>query len=528
MQIPFQLTDQEGNLAGPELWEHTTYVLKFELALTAEQHAAIHQNYRAIMRRSYRSTYTVRFENHVGAVSLFGKTFRIQSKKWDEEQLDCLWREVSRQAATLPYYQFAVARQAAERTPEEQEAIRYQQWVYLRHELLEREELRTAWESVAREPHSLLSTEQQQKEPWLASKADDRTWLHMISSGNLTELTSTDHPLAKTSVSRQLAIRTGSPLYPTELTETHKYMSYDTRENRFIKHALHEFLEVIVWMSGYLAKKKQTQSIHRLDELERENQNLHKQLHSMLSLYWMAEVGRLQGSFGNSTVLQRRQGYRQWFVFYQRWIQGIRYPMDQNRLAELVEAKNVATVYEYWCFFEVLKAVEEVIGHPRERLKVKREVDEFQRLGNGLEMIYNWQGEPLTVCFNKQFSKKDGPVYSGLVLRPDISLRWRGAWYHFDAKFKKGLIREDLQKMHVYKDAISGSRSSVALYPAPNKQARQYLFESGTAEEKAPWEGVGGMDLHVGGDNQPLVELVRNLLEREDVRVNDSTVFSRR
>ncbi|KEO84397.1 DUF2357 domain-containing protein [Tumebacillus flagellatus] len=506
MEIDFTLHLPSGKEhKGNELQENVEYEVVFKSEdLTKKAREHLEKNYSSVLTPFYRN-YKLVFRNLVGHVSFLGKTFEVVSRKWTKEQVNQMWLEVSEQAAALLFSYRSPVKQAAQRSVREREIWKYQQWVFLRDQLLHRKELTSAWELIAREPHTIIGVERLQSDSWEVGAFDERSWYRAIESSDVTVL-GQGHPLRQTAIARLMSNERGQSFFPNKMEETKKRIMFDTRENRFLKYMLDEMLQLVEWKERFLLKDKK--NVYRIDELMKQNHQMKCTLQGMLSVPWLAEVGRYQGDCGNSTVLQRKVGYRQWFAFYQEWLQGIRYPFEPEEMQVLVETRDVAKIFEYWCFFQVLQTIEAVSGVRRPKVKLTNSEDEGAHLGNGVEVSYQIGEKELIVYFNKSFSRKKGSSYT-LQVRPDISLLWGGKWHHFDAKFKDGyaqrdlVLRGDLERMHVYKDAIQNSNSSIALYPA-----RRYTW--GRFYESGLGGGVGVIGLRIG----ELSSRLRGVLER--------------
>src|SRR5260221_13483940 len=67
----------------------------------------------------------------------------------------------------------------------------------------------------------------------------------------------------------------------------------------------------------------------------------------------------------SSTVLQGRRGYRDVYRHASRYRLSARWlPLDEIELAALLELKDIAKLYELWCFFRVADAVSARFGEP--------------------------------------------------------------------------------------------------------------------------------------------------------------------
>jgi predicted component of viral defense system (DUF524 family) len=221
-----------------------------------------------------------------------------------------------------------------------------------------------------------------------------------------------------------------------------------------------------------------------------------------------------------STVLQRRWGYREVFQHFVRIRLVSRIPFDDQTLEDLLGLKDIATLYEIWCFFAVVRAVELFLGPARSAQTANVEIGESE-VRVPWKVRVAWP-DGTEVLYNATYSRASSDRKSTSVpLRPDISLLVpsgpnRGL-HLLDAKFRlrsvdleredeeaTSYLRADLYKMHAYRDAIRGARSVHILYP-------------GSLDTFFPADGVpgGGVGVRraVPGDSR-LQELIESLVKR--------------
>ncbi|MGC4190602.1 MAG: DUF2357 domain-containing protein [Thermomicrobiales bacterium] len=191
------------------------------------------------------------------------------------------------------------------------------------------------------------------------------------------------------------------------------------------------------------------------------------------------EVGPLVRIPAESRVLQRRDGYREltrlWFAF-----QRARQPLF-DRLEHAIDIRDIATLYEYWVFFELADRIGAALDLPGTMDAVGDGVDGLRhrfacRFGTAGTLVYNWSERG----------------YSGVRLRPDyVWIPAEGVRVAFDAKFRMVASTspavledgelpagvsydpkdDDLVKMHAYRDAL-GVRAAVVLYPGTSATFR--------------------------------------------------------
>lgn len=341
----------------------------------------------------------------------------------------------------------------------------------------------------------------------------------------------------------------GIDTLPGRIMTIRKTDSVDTPENRFIKHALENFLKLCTDINNkakdFGHKKLKNESELLIRELE-------KQLHHSVFRY----ISRLTTLKLNSPVLQRKEGYREvlrvWLMF--------------DLAAKLIwkggddvysgGKKDIATLYEYWLFFKLLDMLQSIF-----EIKPKDISDLIQETSDGLNLqikqgestalqgVYDSGSRKLNIRFNynRPFSGEKTYPDSGswtTRLRPDYTLSF---WpfgisepeaekqelivhVHFDAKYKvanltdflgqntendldkekvenrKGIYKNaDLLKMHAYKDAIRRTGGAYVLYPG-DKAIKQRGFH-----EIIP--GLGAFPIRPSKTDSGIGELKAFILE---------------
>ncbi len=174
--------------------------------------------------------------------------------------------------------------------------------------------------------------------------------------------------------------------------------SNDTQENRFLKYALGQIA------SKYEALKKRIEAIKNTSDIPRqEMETVAKTLKHLQRNPFFRTVGRFKGLTQESLVLQRATGYSQ---IYKTW-QLLRRAYSLHDNMYRLQTKDIATLYEIWCFIEVSHIV-------REQLGLGVDVDHRNRMEmNG---VFTWElgkGEHSRILF-----RKDGMELAELVYNP--------------------------------------------------------------------------------------------------------------
>jgi predicted component of viral defense system (DUF524 family) len=191
----------------------------------------------------------------------------------------------------------------------------------------------------------------------------------------------------------------------------------------------------------------------------------------------------------------------------------------------IVALRDAATLYEWWCFFEIVRAVSDVLG-PAVRVDPAAATWQGAELGQGLTAYFSGG---VRVEFNRSFSRSESALHRSysVSLRPDILIETPHDRHIFDAKFafeprtpiddqdddsedetRAGRARRwHIHKMHTYRDALDRVASVRVLYPG----SKHEWYPVGPAGAR---DGVGALPLRVGSaiDSDALRSLLKELL----------------
>ena len=252
--------------------------------------------------------------------------------------------------------------------------------------------------------------------------------------------------------------------------------SNDTQENRFLKYALQQIT------SKYDALKKRIETIRNYSAEQKEQMDVMLQKLKHLGCHpFFRTVGKFKGLTQESLVLQKATGYSQ---VYRTWNM-LRRAYSLNDGIYRLQSKDIATLYEIWCFIEVSHIVRDQLGLTQEDLDHQ----------NRMEMngIFTWElgkGEHSKILFKKdnielaelmynpKHTETDNDItgINNMVARtvpqkPDIVLQLTKNDLHqnmkmtylFDAKYRisgrdsNGVDTppdDAINQMHRYRDAI--------------------------------------------------------------------------
>ena len=319
-----------------------------------------------------------------------------------------------------------------------------------------------------------------------------------------------------------------------------KSRDLDTPENRFVKFSLVEYqtflghaLTVFDGAKGWGAAAALARRLATFVD-------------DWLGRGMFREIGDIRFAPLSSPVLQRKAGYRELLRWWLRFRTAAELSWKGGEDVFHAGQRDVATLYEYWLFFELLDwfckrcrdgerpEIEELIdglgvGEPNLRLKKQAELGPFcGAFGGGSRQVN------ARFAYNRRFEVTVGRDQGGSWTRrlhPDYTLTfWPNSMteekaeesellvhVHFDAKYRVGNLddlfgqkddedvdgeidgnynRQDLLKMHAYRDAIKRSQGAYVLYPgSANSQKRFTGFH-----EILPGLGAFGVAPDENGD----------------------------
>ncbi len=253
--------------------------------------------------------------------------------------------------------------------------------------------------------------------------------------------------------------------------------THNTVENRFFKHALIVIQKRYSDLAGRVLKFK----IPLSDNVREQIQHSEKELKHLLNNPFFRTVGNFEGLKQESLVLQRDTNYstiyRTYFI--------LRKSFSLNDGMFRMETKDIATLYEIWCFIEVSHIVREQLGISEEDMDHSNRMEMnglfSWELGKGEQsrILYRKDGVELAeLVYNpKQTEKENDKIginnleVCTVPQKPDIVLqltkddveKGMRMTYLFDAKYridKKDSLGVDLppedaiNQMHRFRDAI--------------------------------------------------------------------------
>lgn len=504
--------------------------------------AVIHDRLAPVAELLKNDLLLLRFGNTVGHFDVPGLG-RIESRsgKWGSEHFGLMLAELTEIAAGLPFSAGQAAALPFHRSVIAETDVLYHAFVYLRQAVLEargEENLATAFEIVLADPHQVLRRESRRVSIESATCVGPSAIGSIVCRGQ--ELSP-----AGRAATLPIAVSLRGHV-PMAIDEDVVHRTYDTPENRFAKALLHQVTWLLEAVDRSLGSAGNDQFRSRLD---RECSAIRRIVHPIGSAPLWASVGTMSSVPVASTVLQRRRGYRSLFHHYALLRLATKVALSEEHTKHLLETKDIAALYELWCYFSLVDSVTAVLGLPSARASITSDETEKRvrhgydvTWGNGVRVSYNLSFPSGTAASRRSYS---------VGLRPDIVLTVPGTGktelHIFDAKFKidapseifvdeadgnapatNAFKREDLYKMHAYRDAILDARSAWVLYPggsrgatAPRESDVTFFPEKpptqGSALENlpTPLEGVGAIALRPeSGARRGLERVLETLLRR--------------
>lgn len=334
----------------------------------------------------------------------------------------------------------------------------------------------------------------------------------------------------KIPIGHPLREMTGLESVSSHVPVSRKTPTVDTLENRFVRHVLRELLAFLARAERVFDNANATWA--SAAGLAR---RLSLNLEQWASRPFFKEVGELRVIPLGSPVLQRKAGYRELLQWWLRFHTAADLSWDGGEELFRAGQRNVADLYEYWLFFGLLDwfctrfdrsgskpLTEQLVdgledGAPCLKLKKKVPLGPFTgKFSHTLRQLH------ASFHYNREFKVTDRRDAGGSWSRsmhPDYTLSFWPAidgkspedalviaeqqelliHIHLDAKYRINNLqklfggrnsndadrenpgspgnykRQDLLKMHAYRDAIKRSEGAYILYPGDDRCRRVQL-----------------------------------------------------
>jgi len=447
---------------------------------------------------------------------------RVECGKWGEDVFDAMLDDLTERALALPYAATQAAGLPHDRSIADRDDVLLHAFIYARQVLLGRDRaVPRALELVVRDPHRRFHSERASVELIAARRVDARTIARVVMGADGV-VRATGHA-ARSGLAHALRGHLPAHADVPRVVDT-----FDTAENRFVLEFLAQLRGIIDRVERLARSKAKPASFwtRAVGDCELMRRVLGPfERHDM----WNG-VGRMGHVPIGSSVLQRRRGYKDVLRHHLALRAAARIPLDRTTVEKLLGLKDVATLYELWCYFAVIDAVAEVVGRRPDHADTMKVTDD---VGPGRGFRVAWNDGP-SVYYNLSFAPgKSAPRRSAsLRLRPDIVVEvereGQRELHALDAKLRiDGVVssgdgpdgdddteaaplsfkNDDIAKMHAYRDALPHVRSARVLYPG--NEAREFPSLDADARDT---DGVGAIPLVPGNPPAELVRVIEKLL----------------
>jgi len=313
-----------------------------------------------------------------------------------------------------------------------------------------------------------------------------------------------------------------------------KVLSVDTPENRFLKYAVGQVVSMYRRLKVFVVSRFAVSEAFK-EELD----SVELALVGILNHSFFKKVSAYSGLRQESLVLQRASGYN---TVYRCWIM-----LQQGFSAwdglQKIQLKNIAELYQIWCFIQFESILEELLGQGPEAVQLgEKEANVFNlQFAKGQQSIVTFKlndGRRVDLYYEYNVSaKRSGEVVSyTLAQRPDIVLRITKNdlsdqyvfTYVYDAKYRleadvNNVVMDSppedaINQMHRYRDAIY-SEDKVTGVPEREVIGSYVLFPGKGSvdgfrklyyQQSIPWINIGAYPL--APNNAAATALIREHL----------------
>ncbi len=438
---------------------------------------------------------------HAGGVLIGELEIEVRSRKLAyRTEYRWMLRDIADRMTELVMSRFASGEERFEQDETRDAVTLYQRFSFLQA-LIDSANFQSALAEIMRRPHASWLVVGEQIRPGAGIRADSSVARQISRAG------------PRTSWSGGLARS-----LPKSLERRRTESTYDTTPNRFVKYAFDHWSRIIGDIDLRLAaatpspltvrgRREISVLMGKLDELR--NQDL------------FSNLQRLHRFPANDQVLQKKEGYRDIYRAYLEFELAAKLSWQQSLDSHKAGIHDVATLYEYWAFVQLADVVARLVGKAFDITPLIRIGQGGLTVGlkEGVETVLSGElvrfGRRLNVelCFNRTYSVDKTATGSWTRrMRPDYSLQISSnnddgtqsepVVLHFDAKYRVeffhelfeldsdisnsetteyaatpgGVLRDDLLKMHAYRDAIRRTAGAYVLYPGGDAELDRNSF----------------------------------------------------
>jgi len=405
----------------------------------------------------------------------------------------------------------------------------YQQFCFVKS-IIDTEDFEVAIHQIVKSPVTTWTTKTENKDVRRLKKLNSKDVRNLIHSQNRVKLPH-NHQL------RNIGVDSIALQIPTSIKEE----TTDTPENRFIKYVLESFL----FFCEEIQLKSKTDS-----RLYQEAELVSHKLESFLQHNLFKEVTIPSTIKLNSPVLQKKSGYREVLKTWLMFDLSAKLIWEGGEDVYAAGSKNIAKLYEYWLFFKLLEAIKETFSIDSEEYKklikptkdtLGLQLKEGKQIALNGTYFSNERALSIKFSYNKTFGTSKELSKEGswtLQMDPDYTLSiWpkeldekiaerkeQIVHIHFDAKYKvknrednSKFKRDDVIKMHAYKDAIRRTGGAYILYPGTDDKPTTFKG----FHEVLP--GLGAFAIRPSEENSGIHHLIDFITEIKNHFLNRAT-----
>lgn len=365
----------------------------------------------------------------------------------------------------------------------------YEDFMFLEY-LFRQDNLPSIFEYLSKNLHSQLKSHIEIVPLSLASNINQNTLKNIVSKPNNLFKSDADYRI----------VNKLNGYIPHEIDQIKHEDIIDISENRFFKY----FLELISNLVEKLLKSSKDGYIK--DKLL----YFSDEIGYYLSSKFFNHISAMDYVPFNSQILQKKEGYREIFHYFLMLEFSFRLSWDEINDQFKGFEKRLSELYEYWCYFKLLKVLNDLsvrkinfedvfkVNKDNWSISIKKGVQSVKRFKLNL---YD-QNIEIELFYNLRFSDKSQYRSYSLAFKPDYTLLVKIGenvnYIHFDAKYrseleivdfyskidlsdkeldeeiekrdsleeKEAVFKDgDIYKMHTYKDSILKTEGSYVLYP---------------------------------------------------------------
>jgi len=387
--------------------------------------------------------------------------------------------------------------------------------------------LQRAVEAIARRPRRALLDETHITDLDRARAPDDRSVVWLLSRPR--ELLPVQTAAVPTGA-QDLHQRMRGHL-PARLQVSRRRVTFDVYENQLLKQFLSRLYVVLRHTRDRLAEDQSDAALdepirHLAARRLRELEHYRRIVYNLLDLDFLQEVSPLRQFRPVTPTLRKDPHYARFYALYRQFDRTIT-PFSGGVFRLSLE--KTWQLYEYWCFFQVLAALRQIVRDPFEfnaRSFLKRHADRVSLTLSEAKVDINHR---VRVSFQKSYpyygwykaGEGAGVGTYSHEMRPDISIEIRGRDGQIeqiivlDPKYRVSgrSLNEAMDELHRYKDAIVSPdrrrlvHTALALCPS-SERAKGLYFRS----DYIRTHGLGALVLRPGDDRA--VESLASNLER--------------